>query len=155
MTDAIIENEEENAETPKTGEEGFTLVEVMVTLVIITILITAVAINIVPLIGKGSQTKAKSDIASLEQALELYYLDMFEYPSQTDGLEALVKAPAGINEARYQRNGYIKQLPTDPWNNPYQYRYPGEYGVIDIFSYGSDGEPGGEDDAADITNWEE
>ncbi len=136
------------------NEEGFTLVEVMVTLVIIGLLTTFVVINVLPAQDKALVQKTKGDIRILEQALEMYRLDMFDYPEQDAGLEALKEMPSGADEARYRKGGYIKLLPNDPWGRPYIYRYPGENGVYDILSYGSDGEPGGEDQAADIVNWE-
>jgi len=135
-------------------EEGFTLVEVMVTLVIIGLLTTFVVINVLPAQDKALVQKAKGDIRILEQALEMYRLDMFDYPEQEAGLEALKELPSGADEARYRKGGYIKLLPNDPWGRPYVYRYPGENGVYDIISYGSDGEPGGGDQAADIVSWE-
>jgi len=136
-------------------EEGFTLVEVMVTLVIIGLLTTFVVINVLPAQDKALVQKAKGDIRILEQAMEMYRLDMFDYPEQDAGLEALRQLPSGADEARYRKGGYIKLLPEDPWGRPYVYNYPGENGVFDIFSYGSDGEPGGEDQAADIVSWEQ
>ena len=135
-------------------EQGFTLVEVMVTLVIIGLLTTFVVINVLPAQDKALTQKAKGDIRILEQAMEMYRLDMFDYPAQEAGLEALQQRPSGADESRYRQGGYIKLLPKDPWGRPYVYRYPGENGVFDILSYGSDGEPGGEDQAADIVNWE-
>jgi len=146
----------QNEEMKKTDkkEEGFTLVEVMVTLVIIGLLTTFVVINVLPAQDRALVQKAKGDIRILEQAMEMYRLDMFDYPEQAAGLEALIELPSGADEARYRKGGYIKLLPTDPWGRPYVYRYPGENGVFDIVSHGSDGEPGGEDQAADIVNWE-
>jgi len=135
-------------------EDGFTLVEVMVTLVIIGLLTTFVVINVLPAQDKALVQKAKGDIRILEQAMEMYRLDMFDYPEQDAGLEALKELPSGADEARYRKGGYIKLLPNDPWGRPYIYTYPGENGVFDIVSYGSDGEPGGEDQAADIVSWE-
>ena len=135
-------------------EEGFTLVEVMVTLVIIGLLTTFVVINVLPAQDKALVQKAKGDIRILEQAMEMYRLDMFDYPEQEAGLEALKELPGGADQARYRKGGYIKLLPNDPWGRPYVYRYPGENGVYDILSFGSDGEPGGEEQAADIVSWE-
>lgn len=135
-------------------EDGFTLVEVMVTLVIIGLLTTFVVINVLPAQDKALVQKAKGDIRILEQALEMYRLDMFDYPEQEAGLESLKELPNGADAARYRKGGYIKLLPNDPWGRPYIYRYPGENGVYDLLSYGSDGEPGGEDQAADIVSWE-
>ena len=146
---------QKNTEKKKQNkEDGFTLVEVMVTLVIIGLLTTFVVINVLPAQDKALVQKAKGDIRILEQALEMYRLDMFDYPEQDAGLEALKAIPSGADEARYRKGGYIKLLPNDPWGRPYVYRYPGENGVYDILSYGSDGEPGGEDQAADIVSWE-
>lgn len=137
-------------------EEGFTLVEVMVVMVIIGLLATFVVINVMPAQDKAMGQKAKADIRLLEQAVEMYRLDMLDYPSENDGLESLKKLPLGApNEDRYRKGGYLKFLPTDPWGRDYLYRYPGEHGVVDIFSLGSDGEEGGEDQAADIVSWEQ
>jgi general secretion pathway protein G len=149
---ADIEKTAEMKRQEADKEAGFTLVEVLVTLVIIGLLTTVVVANVLPLIGDSSVKKAKADIAVLQQSLDRYYLDYYDYPEQSAGLEALVEAPAGVDEALYPKGGYIRSLPLDPWGNEYQYRYPGENSVVDIFSYGSDGEPGGEDAAADISN---
>lgn len=137
------------------NEDGFTLVEVMVVLVIIGLLTTFVVINVLPAQDKALVSKTKADIRIIEQALEMYRLDMFDYPEQDAGLEALRTLPSGADETRYRKGGYVKLLPDDPWGRPYIYRYPGENGVYDILSYGSDGEPGGEDQAADIVSWEQ
>ncbi|MDB2439081.1 type II secretion system major pseudopilin GspG [Hellea sp.] len=145
---------EEEIKTVQKKEEGFTLVEVMVTLVIIGLLTTFVVINVLPAQDKALVQKAKGDIRILEQAMEMYRLDMFDYPEQDAGLDALKELPSGADQARYRKGGYIKLLPDDPWGRPYVYRYPGDNGVYDILSYGSDGEPGGEEQAADIVSWE-
>lgn len=138
----------------RTNDDGFTLVEVMVTLVIIGLLTTFVVLNVLPAQGQAQVQKAKGDIASIETALEMYYLDHNTYPTEQQGLDALVNPPAGVNEAAYRRGGYIKKMSRDPWGNDYAYRNPGERSQIDIFSYGADGEPGGEDQNADIGNWQ-
>lgn len=136
-------------------ERGFTLVEVMVVMVIIGLLATFVVINVLPSQDKAMVQKAKADIRLLEQALEMYRLDMLDYPDEQAGLQALRTLPAGAeNEDRYRQGGYVKFLPQDPWGRDYLYRYPGDHGVIDIFSYGQDGEEGGEGQAKDIVSWE-
>jgi len=142
--------------TPPHKDAGFSLLEIMVALVIIGLLTAAVVINVVPNVGTAQTTRAKSDIRSLTTALELYRLDLFDYPDQQDGLRALVEAPSGLTSPEsYRRGGYLQGgLPNDPWNRPYIYRYPGENGVFDIVSYGADGEPGGEGSNADIVSWE-
>jgi len=137
----------------KKRENGFTLVEVMVVMVIIGLLTTFVVINVLPAQNKAMVQKAKADIATFEGVIERYRLDMLDYPEESAGLQALVELPAGSRFAeRYPEGGYIKRLQTDPWGADYIYKYPGEYGVYDIISYGSDGEPGGEGQAADIIN---
>lgn len=135
-------------------EEGFTLIELMVVIVIIGLLATIVVINVMPAQDTAMRRKAEADIALLEQAVEMYRLDMFAYPPATDGLNALVAVPAGLgNAARYRSGGYVKRLPDDPWGNPYRYALPGRHGPYDIYSLGADGREGGEDDNADIGNW--
>lgn len=140
----------------KKSDEGFTLVEVMVVMVIIGLLATFVVINVLPSQDKAMVQKAKGDIRLLEQAIEMYRLDMLDYPEEGAGLEALRALPPGADNAdRYRSGGYVKFLPDDPWGRPYIYRYPGENGVVDILSYGSDGQPGGEGLAADVVSWQQ
>ena len=129
------------------AEEGFTLVELMVVLVIIGLLATVVLVNVLPSQGKAMTTKAKADIATLEQAMEMYRLDNFSYPSGGDGLQALVRPPA-TGSAR--SGGYVKNLPNDPWGRAYQLAVPGRQSPFDIYSLGADGAPGGEGENADI-----
>ena len=126
----------------KKKEDGFTLVEVMVTLVIIGLLTTFVVLNVLPAQGKAQVQKARGDISAIETALEMYKLDNFNYPTEQEGLEALVAS------------GLVKKMSLDPWGNPYEYRNPGERAQIDIYSLGADGEPGGEEQNADIGNWQ-
>ncbi len=136
-------------------EAGFTLVEVMVVMVIIGLLTTFVIINVLPSQDRAMVQKAKGDIRLLEQAAEMYRLDMLDYPEESAGLDALVSLPSGAaNPERYRPGGYVKFLPDDPWGRPYIYRYPGESGSFDILSLGSDGEPGGENLAQDIASWQ-
>lgn len=131
------------------GEEGFTLVELMVVIVIIGLLATVVLINVMPSQDKAMQTKARADIATLEQAMEMYRLDNFSYPAD---LNVLVHPPAGGDATRYRSGGYIKKLPSDPWNRPYQLAVPGKAGPFDITSLGGDGAPGGTGENADISS---
>lgn len=134
---------------------GFTLVELMVVIVIVGLLATVVMINAMPSQDRAMTEKARADIAVLEQALDTYRLELLAYPSSTQGLQALVKAPAGLSRPeRYRVGGYIRRLPADPWGQPYQYRQPGEHGAFDVYSFGADGQQGGEGDAADIGNWQ-
>jgi general secretion pathway protein G len=123
-------------------EEGFTLVELMVVIVIIGLLATVVVINVLPAQDTARMRKAEADIATLEQGIEMYRLNRLNYPTSGEGLQALVS------------QGFIKRLPDDPWGNPYRYAVPGRQGqAFDIYSYGADGREGGEGDNADIGNW--
>jgi general secretion pathway protein G len=125
------------------GEEGFTLVELMVVLVIIGLLATVVIINVLPATDKAATTKARADIATLEQGVEMYRLNKLQYPTGENGLQAILA------------ERYIKRLPNDPWGNPYHYSSPGRDGrPFDIVSYGADGKSGGEGQNADIGSWD-
>ncbi len=139
----------ETKSTPAASPNGFTLVELMVVIFIIGLLTTIVVINVLPNQDKAMVQKAKADIAILSQAMETYRLDNLNYPGAGDGLQALVTPPVGVNGGT-PRAGYIKKLPSDPWNRPYQYANPGRNGGFDIYSLGADGAPGGENDNADI-----
>ena len=124
------------------NENGFTLVELMVVLVIIGLLATIVIINVLPSQDRAMVQKAKADIALLDQGLEMYKLNNLTYPSAGEGLQALVV------------RGIIKKLPNDPWGRPYRYANPGQHGPVDVYSLGADGGEGGEGDNADIGSWQ-
>lgn len=132
---------------------GFTLVELMVVIVIIGLLATVVAINVLPSQDRAMVGKARADISVLEQAIETYRLDNLTFP---DDLQALVAPPAGLaRPERYRQGGYVRRLPEDPWGNPYQYRRPSTHGgQFDVFSLGADGREGGEGNDADLGNWQ-
>lgn len=132
---------------------GFTLIEIMVVVVIIGLLAAIVAPNIIGNIDDAAVNRAKQDIRSIETALNLYRLDNFKYPSSDEGLRALVTNPGEATAPNWKRGGYLRQMPLDPWNNPYQYQYPGQRSEFDVFSYGADGQEGGEEVNADIGNW--
>ena len=136
----------------KSGEDGFTLTELMVVIFIIGLLATVVLINVLPSQDRAMVTKAEADIATLETALEQYRLDNLAYPATSEGLNALVTPPATLADpARYRRGGYVKRLPEDPWGRPYQYQAPAPGGApFDVWSFGADGAPGGTEDNADI-----
>ena len=133
---------------------GFTLVELMVVIVIIGLLATIVALNVLPSGDTARIQKAKADIAQIEGGLELYRLQMSVFPTTAQGLNALVSAPSGVDASRYQQGGYIKRLPDDPWGKPYLYASPGQHGEDDVWTYGSDGKEGGEGINADIGSWQ-
>jgi general secretion pathway protein G len=133
--------------------QGFTLVELMVVIVIIGLLATVVAINVLPSQDRAMVGKAKADISVLEQAIETYRLDNLTFP---EDLNALVTAPANLAQPeRYRQGGYVRRLPEDPWGNPYQYRRQSAHGgQFDVYSLGADGKEGGEGNDADLGNWQ-
>jgi general secretion pathway protein G len=142
-------------EKKRKREAGFTLVELMVVIVIIGLLATIVALNVLPSGDTARIQKAKADIAQIEGGLELFKLQNTNYPTTTQGLQALVTAPSGLADpSRYQRGGYLKRLPDDPWGKPYLYASPGQHGEADVWTYGADGVEGGEGVNADIGSWQ-
>ncbi len=122
-------------------DDGFTLVELMVVIAILGLLATFVVLNVLPAQTEAERTKAKADIATIEQGLQMYRIQQRRYPTTAEGLAVLDGTT-------------IQRLPVDPWGNPYQYAAPGRAGPFDIYSYGADGVQGGEDENADIGNWE-
>ena len=130
---------------------GFTLLELLVVMVIIGLLAAYVGPKYFSQVGKSEIKMAQAQIDALEKALHQYRLDVGSYPSSEQGLASLMASPG--NEARWQGPYLSKTPPADPWGNPYVYKYPGENTEFDLFSLGRDGQPGGEGDAADITNW--
>ena len=133
--------------------KGFTLLEIIVVVAIIAILAAYIAPKVAGRVDDARISKAKSDIRVLESSLELYKLDNFVYPSNEQGLDALVNKPSGEGTKNWREGGYIKKLNKDPWGNDYQYTFPGSNGEFDVYSLGADAAVGGEDEAADIGNW--
>ena len=130
---------------------GFTLLELLVVMVIIGLLAGYVGPRFFAQIGKSEVKTARAQIDALEKALDQYRLDVGRYPTTAEGLQALMAAPA--DTVRWAGPYLKKAVPLDPWGKPYQYRHPGEHGELDLFSFGTDGQPGGEGEAADVTNW--
>lgn len=131
---------------------GFTLLELLVVLVILGLLAGYVAPRYFSHVGKSEVKTARAQIVGLEKALDQYRIDTGRYPSTEAGLSALTTRPA--DEPRWEGPYLKKAVPNDPWGKPYQYRYPGEHGEVDLFSFGRDGQPAGEGDGADIGNWQ-
>lgn len=132
-------------------QRGFTLVELLVVLAILALLAGLVGPQVLNQLGGAKSKSAAVQIRDLEQALEIYHLDVGRFPNSEEGLQALVRQPSGVSgwNGPYLRRG---ELPEDPWGNDYEYRYPGENAEYDIISYGADGTPGGEGENADVTN---
>jgi general secretion pathway protein G len=132
---------------------GFTLLELMVVIVIIGVLAALIAPQVLSRVGQAKTTAAQADISSIMNALKIYKLDNGRYPSSDQGLQALVVRPTtGSIPGNWK--SYLDKLPDDPWKKPYQYANPGTHGEIDVFSFGADGQPGGEGDDADIGSWQ-
>ncbi|MEM7662810.1 MAG: type II secretion system major pseudopilin GspG [Pseudomonadota bacterium] len=139
-------------------EEGFTLTEIMVVVFIIGLLSTVILVNVFGASTDAQLKTARANVSALAQSLERYRLSMYSYPTESQGLQALVEAPDGLdNPATYPQGGFIQVLPSDPWGRPYQYVFPAERSraAYDVFSLGADGQPGGEAENADIGNWEQ
>ena len=132
---------------------GFTLLELMVVVVIIGVLAALIAPAVLDRAADAKVTAAKTDISNLMQALKLYKLDNGRYPTTEQGLDALVHNPQ-VGTPPPNWKVYVEKLPNDPWGHPYQYVSPGAHGDVDVFSFGADGQPGGEKFDADIGSWE-
>jgi general secretion pathway protein G len=136
------------------NNRGFTLIEIMVVVTIIAILAAIVVPQVVGRVDEARVQRAKADVQTLTQALSIYKLDNYHYPSTDQGLDSLVHKPGGQPDAaNWKAGGYIAQLPKDPWGNDYQYVQPGQHGAIDVYSLGADGKLGGEGYDADVGNW--
>jgi general secretion pathway protein G len=134
-------------------QHGFTLIEIMVVVVILAVLGALVVPQVLDKVDKARVTRAQADIRAISTALDLYRLDNFKYPTSEQGLQALVKQPADPSITNYPAGGYLKSLPIDPWNQPYQYVSPGPDGRdYEITTYGRDGKPGGDGYDADISS---
>jgi general secretion pathway protein G len=134
-------------------QRGFTLIELLVVLVIIGVLAALIVPNVLDRTDDARVTAAHTDVNNLVQALKLYKLDNQRYPSTEQGLEALVQKPT-TEPIPSNWRPYLDKLPKDPWGNKYQYLNPGVKGEIDVFSFGADGQPGGEGRNADIGSWQ-
>jgi general secretion pathway protein G len=132
------------------GEEGFTLVEMLVVITIIGLIMGLIGPRVLNYLSESKVKAARIQLQSFGSALDLFYLDAGRYPSTSEGLAALVQRTAGVAawNGPYLKGG---SLPNDPWNHPYIYRSPGERSPYEIISYGSDGQEGGSGIAADIS----
>jgi general secretion pathway protein G len=136
---------------------GFTLIEILVVIVVIAILASLVAPNVFQHVFAARDSAARSQISMIESALETYRMDNGAYPTTDQGLAALWEEPGNEPAANWRGPYLRKAVPLDPWKNPYVYVSPGEVNPksFDLYSLGSDGQPGGEGEAADITSWQQ
>lgn len=132
---------------------GFTLLELLIVMIIIGLLAALIGPKMIGRVGESRQTVAKQQVEGFGSALEMYKLDTTKYPTQEQGLEALVSEPQGVNN---WKGPYLKKkfIPKDPWGNEYIYTYPGANGDYDIVSYGADGNTGGDGEDKDVASWE-
>lgn len=132
-------------------QQGFTLIEALVLLIILGLLGSLVAPRLFKRQEISQQKGVKIQLDRFMAALEAFRLDVGRYPTEQEGLTALVVNPGLAN----WQGAYLKKtVPSDPWGNPYRYSNPGEYGEVDVFSYGKDNQPGGEKENADLGSWE-
>jgi len=134
---------------------GFTLIELLVVITIISILAALIVPRIMDRPDQARATAARADVNAIMSALKLYKLDNGTYPTNEQGLSALVKKPErGDIPRNWKPGGYLEKLPSDPWGSDYQYIIPGIRGEVDVFSLGADRKPGGEGYDADIGSWQ-
>jgi general secretion pathway protein G len=134
-------------------QAGFTLLEILVVLVILGLMASLVGPQLFKQLGGSKTRAAQLQIQELGAALDLYRLELGSYPSTEQGLEALISKP---RNAVNWNGPYLKKnvIRTDPWNNPYQYRSPGQFGDFDLWSLGADNREGGEGENRDVRSWE-
>ncbi|MDU8925811.1 type II secretion system major pseudopilin GspG [Alisedimentitalea sp. MJ-SS2] len=134
------------------SDDGFSLLELMVVVVILSILALVIVPRVIDRPDQARAARAQSDIAAIVSAVKLYRLDNFRYPSTEQGLAALVSKPV-TSPVPENWSKYMDRLPVDPWGKPYQYLAPGVHGEFDVFTYGADGAAGGSGADADIGSW--
>jgi len=137
---------------PISASAGFTLIELIVVVAIIGLLAGLVVPQFIKQEEKATAKAAKAQIELLGTALDTFRLDVGRYPTSQEGLQALNQKPGGVE--RWDGPYLKKEVPSDPWGQPYVYRSPSEHGPYEILSYGADGAPGGQDTNRDIASWE-
>jgi general secretion pathway protein G len=137
-------------ERARSGEDGFTLVEMLVVIAIIGLIMGLIGPRVLNYLSESKVKTARIQLQSFSSALDLFYLDAGRFPSTAEGLAALVRRTPGVAawSGPYLKGGNV---PSDPWSHAYIYRSPGEHGPYDIVSYGADGQEGGSGTSADIS----
>jgi general secretion pathway protein G len=139
--------------TRRLDQAGFTLIELLIVVIILGVLAGLVGPRLFGRVGQSRQAAARVQIELLGAALDQFKLDVGRYPNSQEGLQALQQSPGN---AQGWEGPYLKKdIPRDPWGNPYQYKSPGDHGEYDIISLGSDGSAGGDGEAGDVTSWSE
>ena len=139
-----------NAPDRRNARHGFTLIEVLVVVIIIGVLAAMIVPQFFGRVGQAKQSVAKQKLASIEQAVEMFKYDYGRFPRD---LTELVQRPSDIEPDKWNAPSLKEKDLTDPWGNEFVYEYPGEHGVFDLYSHGADGQRGGENENADVTNW--
>ena len=134
-------------------QAGFTLIELLIVVIILGVLAGLVGPRLFGRVGQSRQAAARVQIELLGAALDQFKLDVGRYPNSQEGLQALQQSPG--NAPGWEGPYLKKDIPRDPWGNPYQYKAPGEHGEYDLSSLGSDGAAGGDGEARDVTSWSE
>jgi len=146
--------EDRAADHSETADAGFSLLELMVVVVILSVLALVIVPRVIDRPDQARMVRARTDLGAISSAVKFYRLDNFRYPTTEQGLAALVNPPGSAPLApNWAAGGYIDQLPKDPWGQLYNYLSPGVHGDFDIFSYGADGTPGGDGADTDIGSW--
>jgi len=140
-----------NKRRRRNGEAGFTLVEMLVVISIIALIMGLIGPRVLNYLSESKVKAARIQLASFISAMDLFYLDNGRYPSNAEGLDALVRPPGGLStwNGPYLKGGAV---PFDPWGHAYIYRFPGQQRSLEIISLGSDGQEGGTGTAADISS---
>jgi len=143
--------------TVRSKPQGFTLIEILVVIIVLGLLAALVGPRILGRVSEARSATARTQIDLLGLALDNYRLDNGVYPTTEQGLVALQEKPSREPLPLNWRGPYLKKaVPLDPWGRPYLYKSPGEHNPTgyDLFTFGRDGQPGGEDEDADITSWQ-
>ncbi len=140
-----------NKKRRRRNRRAFTIVEILVVVIIIAVLATMIVPRFLGRVGQSKQAVAKMKLAEIEKAIEIFSYDYERWPAE---LDELVNQPADIDEAKWQPPTIRTKDLLDPWKRQFIYRQPGEHGIYDIYTLGKDGQEGGEDEDADIGNWE-
>src|SRR6058998_4026714 len=135
----------------KRADKGITLIELLVVMVIIAMFATIVGQRLFRNVEKARQTTAKAQISEVESVLDAFRLDVGRYPTTDEGLQSLRVRPGSLE--RWDGPYLRKDVPLDPWQHPYVYRFPGQHGDYDLYSLGADAQEGGDGENADVTSW--